>query len=107
MIDPELDELRRKRLHELEQRIMEKEVKKMGENKVIVYSTHTCPYCHLAKEYLKNKGVAFIDIDVSSDPAKAQEMINKSGQMGVPVIDIKGHVIVGFDKGAIDQALSA
>ena len=72
---------------------------------VKVYSTSTCPYCVTVKEYLNEKGVEFEGIDVSSDQAAAQEMIEKSGQMGVPVIDIEGEIIVGFDKSKIDEAL--
>ncbi|MEY4723039.1 MAG: hypothetical protein RLZZ324_552 [Candidatus Parcubacteria bacterium] len=72
---------------------------------VIVYSTPTCPYCKLAKEYMTEKGVAFTNVDVSSDPAKAEEMIKKSGQMGVPVIDVDGKIIVGFDKEGLKAAL--
>jgi len=72
---------------------------------VIVYTTPTCPYCDMAKQYLDQKGVKYESIDVSTDSARAQEMIDKSGQMGVPVLDINGKVIVGFDKGAIDAAL--
>ena len=75
--------------------------------KAIVYSTPTCPYCHIAKDYLKGKGVEVEEIDVSKDHAKAQEMIKKSGQMGVPVLDIEGKIIIGFDKPAIDKAISA
>ena len=74
--------------------------------KVAVYSTTTCPYCRMTKEHLKEKNVEFEDIDVSSDPEKAAEMIDKSGQMGVPVIEINGKIIVGFDKNAIDEALN-
>ena len=74
-------------------------------SKVIVYSTPTCPYCHAAKEFLKENKIAFQDVDVSKDQAKAQEMIEKSGQMGVPVIDINGTIIVGYDKEAIKKAL--
>lgn len=74
---------------------------------VTVYSTPTCPYCHIAKDYLKSKGVEFEDIDVSKDRAKAEEMIKKSGQMGVPVLDINGKIIIGFDKKAIDEALNS
>ncbi len=73
--------------------------------KVIVYSTPTCPYCHAAKDFLKENKVDFQDIDVSKDQAKAQEMIEKSGQMGVPVLDIGGTIIVGYDKEAIKKAL--
>ena len=72
---------------------------------VIIYSTPTCHYCHRAKEYLKEKGVEFTDIDVSVDTVKAQEMVDKSGQMGVPVLDINGTLVIGFDKGKIDQLL--
>lgn len=66
--------------------------------KITVYSTPTCPYCHQAKDFLKENNVEFEDIDVSTDQAKAQEMIDKSGQMGVPVIDIDGEILIGFDK---------
>lgn len=71
----------------------------------IVYSTPTCPYCHMVKDYLKDNNVEFADINVAEDQAKAQEMIQKSGQMGVPVIDINGTIIVGFDKPKINEAL--
>jgi glutaredoxin 3 len=73
---------------------------------VKVYSTTTCPFCVMVKQFLKDNGIAFDDIDVSADAAAAQEMITKSGQMGVPVIDINGQVIVGFDKAAISKALN-
>ena len=72
---------------------------------VIVYSTTACPYCNMAKAYLKEKGVEFEAIDVSQNPEKAQEMIEKSGQQGVPVLDINGKIIIGFDKAKIDEAL--
>jgi len=74
--------------------------------KVIVYSTPTCPYCQQVKEYFKEKGVEYEDIDVGADQAKAKEMVEKSGQMGVPVIDIDGIILLGFDKTKIDEALS-
>ena len=73
--------------------------------KVIVYSTAQCPYCTYAKDYLKEKNVDFEAIDVSADEKKAQEMIDKSGQMGVPVLDIDGHIVVGFDKEKINKYL--
>ena len=72
---------------------------------VTVYSTPTCPYCKMAKEYLKENKVEFTNIDVSTDAKKAQEMIEKSGQMGVPVIDIEGEIIVGFDRSKIASSL--
>ena len=73
--------------------------------KVTVYSTPTCPYCIRAKQFLKDSNVAFEDIDVSTDTEKAQEMVNKSGQMGVPVLDIDGEIVIGFDREKITQAL--
>ena len=73
--------------------------------KVKVYSTPTCPYCHMLKDYLKKKGVEFDDIDVAADQNAAREMISKSGQMGVPQAEINGKIIVGFDKNAIDAEL--
>lgn len=73
---------------------------------VVVYSTPTCPYCHKAKEYFKAKGVVYVDYDVSEDIAKQQEMITKSGQMAVPVLDINGTIIVGFNQAKIDEALA-
>ena len=72
---------------------------------VRIYSTPTCPYCVMAKDYLKAKKVKFTDFNVASDHKAAEEMVRKSGQMGVPVIEINGHVIVGFDREAIDHAL--
>jgi glutaredoxin 3 len=73
---------------------------------IIVYSTPTCPYCYLVKDYLKEKGIGFEEKDVSKDREAAREMIGKSGQMGVPQIDINGKIIVGFDRDAIDEELS-
>jgi len=73
--------------------------------KVIVYSTTTCPYCVMAKDWLKEKKVEYDDINVGKDQEKAKEMIQKSGQMGVPVIDIAGTVIVGFDRPKMEEAL--
>ena len=70
-----------------------------------MYSTQVCPYCNMAKDYLKKKGVDFDDIDVSKDRESAEEMIRKSGQMGVPVLDVYGTIIVGFNMNAIDHAL--
>ncbi len=73
--------------------------------KVAVYSTSTCPYCKQAKTFLEDNGVAYEEFDVGADGEKRKEMIDKSGQMGVPVIDIEGKVIVGFDREAIKEAL--
>lgn len=79
----------------------------MTEKEVIVYSTTTCPYCHMVKDFLKEKGVEFEDIDVARDQEKAKEMMSKSGQMGVPQIEINGKIVVGFDKAAIERELEA
>ncbi len=72
---------------------------------VTVYSTPTCPYCKMAKSYLDENKVKYKDVDVSTDRQAAEEMVEKSGQMGVPVLDIDGTLIVGFDKEAIKNAL--
>ena len=71
---------------------------------VTVYSTTTCPFCDMVKEHLKNKEVEYASHDVGADAEKRQEMIEKSGQMGVPVTMIGDQVIVGFDAAAIDAA---
>ena len=73
--------------------------------KVIVYSTETCPYCVMAKDYLKKNNVEFEDINVNENHDAAKEMIEKSGQRGVPVIDIDSQIIIGFDQAAIEKAL--
>lgn len=77
----------------------------MKNHKVIVYSTATCPFCVYAKDYLKNKGVSFEDKNVGVDRSAVQEMITKSGQMGVPVVDIDGEIVVGFQPDVFDELL--
>lgn len=72
---------------------------------VIIYSTKTCPYCKLAKEFLNKNSIKFEDVYVDANPARAMEMIEKSGQQGVPVIDIDGKIIIGFDREAMKKAL--
>jgi len=72
---------------------------------VKVYSTPTCPWCIRLKQFLLENNVAFENIDVSSDQAAGEEMMRKSGQMGVPVLDIDGQIIVGFDRGRIKDIL--
>lgn len=74
--------------------------------KVTVYSTPTCPFCKKVKEYLTSHDIAFTDIDVMNDQGKSAEMIKKSGQMGVPVIDIDGEIVVGFDEKKLAELLS-
>jgi len=75
------------------------------DKQVKIYSTPACPYCIRAKQFLKDSNIQFEDTDVSSNQQAAEEMIQKSGQMGVPVLDIDGEIIVGFDKERIKQAL--
>ena len=75
--------------------------------KVKVYSTPTCPWCAKTKEFLKERGIEFEDIDVSTDVKGREEMISKSGQMGVPQIEINGKIIIGFDKEALEKELAA
>ena len=75
------------------------------EKSVKVYSTPTCPWCIRVKQFLQENSIAFENVDVSTDQAGTEEMIQKSGQMGVPVLDIGGEIIVGFDKEKIKAAL--
>lgn len=72
---------------------------------VTVYSTPTCSYCSKVKDYLKENHVPFNDYNVAQDMRRADEMVKKSGQMGVPVIDINGKIIVGFNQSEIERAL--
>lgn len=77
------------------------------ERKVIVYTTPSCIFCKHVKDYLDEKNIDFEEFDVLANPAKAQEMIDKSRQMGVPVTDIDGQIIVGFDRPKLEAALTA
>ena len=78
----------------------------MTDKNVVVYSTPTCPYCKRAKDYLSRRGVSYIDINVAQDREKAKEMIQKSGQMGVPVITIDDEIVVGFNQVLLEKLLS-
>ncbi|MFH1849999.1 MAG: glutaredoxin domain-containing protein [archaeon] len=73
---------------------------------VRVFSTPTCPWCRKVKDFLAEKKVRFTELDVSSDETARNEMIERSGQMGVPVVDIDGTIIVGFDAEKISEALA-
>lgn len=66
--------------------------------KIMIYSTPSCVFCTMAKDFLKENNISFEECDVSKDLEKRKEMVQKSGQMGVPVIDIDGSVMIGFDK---------
>ncbi len=73
--------------------------------RVIVFTTPTCRFCRAVKKYLRERGVPFKDVDVSRDQAAARDMVRRSGQQGVPVVDIGGKIIVGFDRPKIDRYL--
>lgn len=75
------------------------------DKQVTIYSTPTCHFCHMTKDFLKEKGIAFTDYNVAADLEKRQEMIAKSGQMGVPVIYVGDELIVGFDKERLAASL--
>lgn len=72
---------------------------------VKIYSTPTCQYCKMAKDFFKEKNISYEEYNVATDVEKRQEMVEKSGQLGVPVIDIDGKFIIGFNRSAISEAL--
>lgn len=74
---------------------------------VVIYSTPVCHFCQAAKEFFKENNVAYEDINVAEDAEKRQEMIEMTGQMGVPVIKIGNDIVVGFDEGKVKELLSA
>jgi len=72
---------------------------------ITMYSTTWCGYCHMAKAYFDKLNIKYKDIDIEKHPAEAKIAVKKSGQMGVPVIDIDGNILVGFDRPKIDLLL--
>lgn len=72
---------------------------------VTIYSTPTCGFCHMAKQWLSENNIPFEEKDVTTDQSLVQEMVQKSGQMGVPVIEIKDKILVGFDKHRMEELL--
>jgi glutaredoxin-like YruB-family protein len=74
--------------------------------KVEIYSTPVCKYCSLAKDFFKKNNIAYTEYDVASDQTKKAEMIEKSGQLGVPVIDVGGDIVVGFDEKILKELLA-
>jgi glutaredoxin-like YruB-family protein len=72
---------------------------------ICIYSTPSCSYCTLAKDYFRKQKIPFTEYNVAEDKNKANEMLTKSGQMGVPVLDINGRILVGFNPAEIDKAL--
>ena len=79
--------------------------KEQKKHEVVVYSTSTCPWCTVVKNFLKQNNIEFTEKNVGNDQKAAEEMIEKSGQMKVPVVDIDGKIIIGFDKKRIEQLL--
>lgn len=77
----------------------------MAGKNVRVYSTPVCPWCHKVKEFLRRHGVEFEEIDVSVNQEAAQEMVERSGQTGVPVIEVDGEFVVGFDRDRLVKLL--
>lgn len=77
----------------------------MPEHEVTMYTTPTCPWCQMVKRYLEARGIPYTEIDVSADYNAAMEMVRKSGQTGVPVVEIDGEIVVGFDRERIDELL--
>lgn len=82
------------------------EENKESQHRISVFSAPSCAYCFTLKEFLKENNFEFEDIDVSQDKKAQEEMIEKSGQMGVPVVEIDGQIVVGFDKERISQLLN-
>ncbi len=80
-------------------------VEKKKHPRVIIFTTPTCRFCRAAKKYLRERGIRFKEVDVSRDQAAARDMVRRSGQMGVPVLDIGGKIVVGFDRPKIDRLL--
>ena len=76
----------------------------MAQN-VTIYSTDTCTYCTMAKQFLKEHNIAYEDVDLGQNPDRIQEVVDKSGQRGVPVIEVDGEIIVGFDKHKLEKVL--
>ena len=75
------------------------------QRRVTLYSTPSCPYCKMTREFFLKHAIAYIDVDVTDNEGQAAQMIEKSGQMGVPVIDIDGQIISGYNKQALTKAL--
>jgi glutaredoxin 3 len=76
-------------------------------SQIIIYSATWCAFCHQAKQYLDSKGIKYTDKDVEKEPQAGLEAVEKSQQRGIPVIDIAGEIIIGFDRPRIDAAIQA
>lgn len=73
---------------------------------VVIYSTPTCPFCHQAKDFFTERNISFVDYNVAEDETRREEMIEKTGQYGVPVIEVRGEIIIGFDKARLEELLN-
>jgi glutaredoxin 3 len=78
----------------------------MANKTIKIYSTPTCHYCNIAKDFFKEKGLKYEEYNVGIDLEKRKEMVDKSSQMGVPVIDIDGDIVIGFDENQITKLLN-
>ena len=76
-----------------------------GTHRVLVFTTPTCPWCQRAKSYLRSKSIPFKEVDVTRDQQAARDLVRRTGQMGVPVIEIDGRPVVGFDQRQVDRLL--
>ncbi len=74
-------------------------------HRVIVFSTPTCPHCRSAKRYLEQRGISYVEVDVSRDAAAARDMVRRTGEQGVPQLEIDGRMVVGFNRAKIDRLL--
>ncbi len=92
-------------MEEIKSNFSPSELIKTMQKNVTIYSTPTCHFCHMAKDYFKEHNVNFTDYDVASNLEKRQEMVQKTGQMGVPVIFIGDELVIGFDKPRISYLL--
>ncbi len=75
-------------------------------NKITIYTTNSCHFCHAAKDFFDKKSIQYTEKNVEQDKKAREDMMEKTGQMSVPVIDINGQIIVGFDEGAIEKAIA-
>lgn len=78
----------------------------MAQKNITIYSTPACPYCHQAKRYLDEKGIPYKELDVAADLDARNQMVEISGQLGVPVIQVEGNIIVGFNRARLDELLA-
>ncbi len=101
----DINEIKKKKFEKMLASIPNDDKQPITNHKIIFYSTSSCPYCTMAKQYVKELGVDYEEYDVGTDKERAKEMVKKSGQMGVPVIDIDGHIVVGFNRPLIDKLL--